>query len=109
MNTPEEGAPGTGPCSLCIDAEFTVARAQELQPQVLGDQVREIDLSGVTCLDTAGLQLLMVAKREALAAGRELRLVRHSQAVLEVFDLLNVAAYFGDHLVMDCDGSTARS
>lgn len=95
--------------NLRIDGELTVVRANELKPLVLGAQLREIDLSGVSCLDTAGLQLLVLAKREALAAGRDLRLVRHSQAVLEVFDLLNMAAYFGDHLVMDCDGPTARS
>jgi anti-anti-sigma regulatory factor len=28
-------------------------------------------------------------------------LVGHSPAVMEVFELMNVAAYFGDHLVMD--------
>ena len=49
----------------------------------------------------SGLQLLMLAKKTALAENRELRLVGHSPAVLEVFELLNVAAYFGDHLVMD--------
>jgi anti-anti-sigma regulatory factor len=61
----------------------------------------EIDLSAVTEIDTAGVQLLMLAKRTALEAKRELRLVGHSAAVIEVFELLNVAAYFGDHLVMD--------
>ena len=60
----------------------------------------EIDLSGVTEIDTSGVQLLMLAKKEALAAQRELRLVGHSPAVLEVFELLNVAAYFSDPLVM---------
>ena len=60
----------------------------------------EIDLSGVTEFDTAGVQLLMLAKQDALAKKSELRLVGHSPAVLEVFELLNVAAYFNDPLVM---------
>jgi len=42
----------------------------------------------------------MLAKRTAQALGSELQLVGHSPAVLEVFELLNVAAFFGDHLVI---------
>ena len=43
----------------------------------------------------------MLVKRAAVEQQRELRLVGHSPAVMEVFELMNVAAYFGDHLVMD--------
>jgi hypothetical protein len=32
--------------------------------------------------------------------------VGHSPAVLEVFELLNVAAYFGDQLLMDSSEKT---
>ena len=89
---------------LRLEGELTIFRASELKPVILAEPpVREIDLSGVTEFDTAGLQLLMLAKRQAVATGRDLRLVGHSPAVMEVFDLLNVAAYFGDHLVMDSD------
>jgi anti-anti-sigma regulatory factor len=74
----------------------------ELKPIMLADPLpEEIDLSGVTEVDTAGVQLLMLAKRAAVEQQRELRLVGHSPAVMEVFELMNVAAYFGDHLVMD--------
>ncbi len=87
---------------LKIEGELTIFRAMELKPAMLPTPpLTDIDLSGVTDLDTAGLQLLMLAKKTALAENRELRLVGHSPAVLEVFELLNVAAYFGDHLVMD--------
>lgn len=87
---------------LRIDGELTIFRAMELKPAFLAQPpVTEIDLSGVTDLDTAGVQLLMLAKKTALAQGRDVRLVGHSAAVIDVFELLNVAAYFGDHLVMD--------
>ena len=46
----------------------------------------EIDLSGVTEMDTAGVQLLVMVKREATTAGKEVVLSAHSRAVLEVFD-----------------------
>lgn len=87
--------------ALRIEGELTIFRAMELKPVLLAEPLpQEIDLAGVTEIDTAGVQLLMLAKRSALAQQRELRLVGHSPAVIEVFELLNVAAYFGDPLVM---------
>jgi anti-sigma B factor antagonist len=87
--------------ALRIEGELTIFRAMELKPVLLAEPPpQEIDLAGVTEIDTAGVQLLMLAKRAALAQQRELRLVGHSPAVIEVFELLNVAAYFGDPLVM---------
>lgn len=86
---------------LHIEGELTIFRAGELMHALLAEPpATEIDLSGVTEIDTAGLQLLMLAKKKALAERRELRLVAHSAAVTEVFELLNLAAYFGDPLVV---------
>ena len=95
---------------LRIEGELTIFRAMELKPALLPTPpLTEIDLSGVTDLDTAGVQLLMLAKKTARAEQRELRLTGHSPAVLEVFELLNVAAFFGDHLVMDSRAATAAA
>lgn len=92
----------TSPKPLRIEGEFTIYRAAELMPLLLAESPpQEIDLAGVTEFDTAGLQLLMQAKKSALAAQRELRLVGHSPSVIAVFELLNVSGYFGDPLVMD--------
>jgi anti-sigma B factor antagonist len=100
----------SAPNVLRLDGEFTIFRAMELKPVLLASPpVDEIDLSGVTEIDTAGVQLLMLAKKTALAQQRNVKLVGHSPAVLEVFELLNVAAYFGDHLVMDSRTATSRS
>lgn len=89
------------PSVLRIEGELSIYRAAELK-QALFDEPRplEIDLSGVTEIDTVGVQLLMLAKKTALAQKRELRLVAHSQTVTEVFELLDLAAYFDDPLVM---------
>lgn len=90
------------PHVLKIEGELTIFRAAELKPTLLAEPpVTEIDLSGITDLDTAGVQLLMLAKKTAVAQGRNLRLTGHSPAVMDVFELLNVAAYFGDQMVMD--------
>jgi ABC-type transporter Mla MlaB component len=60
----------------------------------------EIDLSSVAEMDTAGLQLLILVKRESLKAGKPLRLTGHSEASLDVLDRYNLAGYFGDPVVI---------
>ena len=88
--------------AIRIEGEFTIFTAAELKPVVLcTPPPQEIDLSGVTEMDSAGVQLLMVAKRTAVEQERELHLVGHSPAVIEVFELLNVVGYFGDPLLME--------
>jgi anti-anti-sigma regulatory factor len=95
---------------LKIEGELTIFRAMDLKPVIMATPpVDEIDLSGVTDLDSAGLQLLMLAKKTALTQKRDVKLSGHSPAVLDVFELLNVAGYFGDHLVMDSRTKTSRS
>jgi anti-sigma B factor antagonist len=90
--------------TVSIEGELTIYRAAELKPVLLDavakESVVEVDLSAVTEFDTAGLQILMLAKRSAVAAQRELRLVRHSPAVVDVLQLLDLAAFFGDPLVV---------
>ncbi|TWC28177.1 anti-anti-sigma factor [Pseudomonas sp. SJZ079] len=89
---------------LHIEDEMTIYTAADLKSQLLPHLAQpadlEIDLSQVAELDSAGLQLLILAKREATRLGGALRLSRHSRAVLEVFDLCNLAAFFGDPLVI---------
>jgi anti-sigma B factor antagonist len=99
--------------TLALDGELGIYRAAELKPLLLQALAKaeaglEIDLSAVTEFDTAGLQLLMLAKQQARALQRELRLVGHSPAVLEVFELLNIAAYFGDPLIVAAPAAGGR-
>ncbi|HEY0817886.1 MAG TPA: STAS domain-containing protein [Rhizobacter sp.] len=90
--------------SLRVDGELSIYRAAELKPLILqaveSSPVLEIDLSGVTEFDTAGVQLLLLAKRCATERGHELRLVRHSAVVVDVLQLLDLVAHFGDPLVV---------
>jgi len=80
---------------------MTLARAIELR-EILLETLRkpgaaiELDLSQVTELDSAGVQLLLAAKRTALAQGRELQLVGQSMAVMQVLGLLRLDSYFGE-------------
>ncbi len=98
--------PAATPSTLAqrrLEGELTIYRAAELKAELSALQGRadtlELDLSGITEIDTAGVQLLMALKRRAADLSRELRLAAHSPAVLEAFDLLGLAAFFGDALV----------
>ena len=90
--------------TLRIEGDMNIYRAAELKEVLLAPlasaSTLEVDLSGVTEIDTSGLQLLMLAKKTAQAAGGELRLTGHSAAVVDVFELLNLGALFGDPLVI---------
>ncbi|BAL23183.1 lipid asymmetry maintenance protein MlaB [Azoarcus sp. KH32C] len=57
----------------------------------------EIDLFGVSDIDTAGLQLMLIAKRDP---GKEVHFVNHPPCVLRLVDLANLAGVLGDPLVM---------
>jgi anti-anti-sigma factor len=93
-----------GVCHARVAGEMTIYHAAEMKGELLhcfeSSSEVEIDLSEVSEIDTAGFQLLILAKRAATSTGKSLRLVAHSAATLEVLDLLDMASYFGDPVVM---------
>lgn len=89
---------------LSIVEEMTIYNATQ-QKTLLLDALRscttlELDLTAVGEMDTAGFQLLVLVKREARRAGKHAPIVAHSQAVHDVVDFFNMAATFGDPLLM---------
>lgn len=90
--------------TLKAQGELTIYHAAEakaaLHAALAGPGALELDLSGVSELDTAGVQVLLWAKREAAAQGVQLPFLHHSPEVLEVIDQLNLAGAFGDTLVL---------
>ena len=85
-------ATAAAPARLRLDGELTIYRAAELKPVLLQAVqpgcLLELDLSDVTELDTAGVQLLLLAQRQAQALGGSLGVVQASAPVHEVLDLL---------------------
>lgn len=78
--------------ALHLEGELTIYRAGELKPVML-DAVRRspepaFDLSEVSEIDTAGVQLLLLARREATSLDRRLALLAPSHTVREAFSLL---------------------
>jgi ABC-type transporter Mla MlaB component len=77
VSTPADPGPGDPERRILeLAGELTVQTAAETLPDVLaaldGSTALRIDTAGVVELDTAGLQLLLLARREAAARGIEL-------------------------------------
>ncbi len=101
----------TGPegCSLAVvEGSMTIYEAAADKPVLLDAVAKaketEIDLSSVREMDTAGLQLLILTKREALKTGKVLRLSGHSAASLDVLERYNLVAYFGGPMIVSPRG-----
>lgn len=96
------------PCHLCLEGELTIYTAmdtkQRLMKPLASCQQLEVDLSQVSEMDSAGVQLMLLAKREANAQGKDLRFVGHSTIVADVLELYQLTGYFGDPIVMASAG-----
>lgn len=81
-----------------IEGEMTIYRARVLklllQAQLASAEQIDLDLAGVSEIDSAGLQLLLVAKQSAMANRQQLQLVAPSDAVRDLLNLTGLAAYF---------------
>ncbi len=90
--------------ALRLDGELTIYRAAELKDELMKAMAAasplEIDLSGITEVDGAGLQLLILVKKEAGRQGKTVNFSSHSPAVLDVIDFANLSGQFGDPLVL---------
>ncbi len=87
---------------IALDGELNIYRAADvkalLQTELKRCAALEVDLAGVTEIDSAGVQVLILAKLMARDDNRELRLVHHSDPVKEVFERLALERWFGDGL-----------
>jgi anti-sigma B factor antagonist len=85
---------------LRIAGELTIYEAAALYQALLASLAEsdtlELDLTEVTELDTAGFQQLYLLRREALAAGKAMRISAHSAATRDVLDLCRVHAHFAE-------------
>lgn len=100
---PQDHSPAFALCG-----ELTIFHAQALKEQILGfiqqatsgQDIILIELDQVTDIDTAGLQLMLMAKREASAQHKQLSFSKHSSAVLDALELCNLSAQLGDPILV---------
>ncbi|MBW7903564.1 MAG: STAS domain-containing protein [Rhodocyclaceae bacterium] len=87
--------------TLWIAGELTIFSVLDIRGRLLealsaADDI-EVDLGEVTEIDTAGLQLMLLAKRKA---GKTVRFRHHSDEVMRLVDLANVGHLLGDPLLI---------
>lgn len=86
------------PKRVCFEGEMTVYRALEVKLALLAAladaHALEIDLSAVGEIDSAGVQLLLLVRRQAEASGKAVRLAAASEAVAETLDILGLGSHF---------------
>jgi anti-anti-sigma factor len=86
------------PTRVRIQGEMTVYRALELKQALLvalaDAHTLEIDLSAVGEIDSAGVQLLLLAHRQAEASGKAMRLAAMSETVAETLEILGLGSHF---------------
>jgi len=87
-----------------LEGEITIYEANELCEKLLKQfsacDFIDINLQSVTEIDTAGIQILLSLKREAISLGKTVKISMHSDCVVEAFELMNIAHEFGDPIVL---------
>ncbi|HMW56031.1 MULTISPECIES: STAS domain-containing protein [Candidatus Accumulibacter] len=98
----------TSAARLALLEEMTIYQAQAQKAQLLAalaaTEALDLDLAAVPEIDTAGLQLLLLLKREALQQGKQLTIVGHSPNVQRVLDFCHLASVFGDPMLISAQG-----
>jgi anti-anti-sigma factor len=89
---------------IVIEGEMTISRASELKLELLPvyatEKKIEIDLSGVSEIDSSGLQLMVAMKLESIARDIPLSFTGHSSAVQDALELADLAGFFGDPVLI---------
>lgn len=83
---------------VVIEGEFTIFTAAEIRARLLdamneSDQI-EVDLSGVSEMDTAGLQIILAARMDAANRHKQLSFIGSSRAVGDVMAIYGLAECF---------------
>lgn len=89
-----------GAVRIIVEEDMVIGSAQALKAAFLDALLGargtlELDLSGVSEMDTAGFQLLLMLRREALARKKGMRIINHSPSTA------NVAALYNMHEFLD--------
>ncbi|MBI5562697.1 MAG: STAS domain-containing protein [Deltaproteobacteria bacterium] len=87
-----------GLCKMRLAGEFNIYQAAECKERLAGclagARTMEIDLGGVTEIDTSCIQILILGKREAGRLGKGFRLSVLSGAVETALDIYNLRGFF---------------
>jgi anti-anti-sigma factor len=84
------------PVRIDIEGELTIFTAAAVQERLLesftAGTAIEVDLSKTSEIDSAGVQVMLAAKRAAAARELPLRFTSHSPAVLDILELCELVS-----------------
>lgn len=90
---------------ITVPDEFTIHQVRALTPQLIklarSGESLELDLSGVSRIDSAGMQLLLAVRRESARACTHLALANPSPAVSELMNFYQLERVLGTHVVAE--------
>lgn len=90
--------------TIALETDLTIYQVKEvadrLIPHLSPDFDIEIKLAQVHELDSSGVQLLMLMRQQSQQQATKLTLTEHSEAVLEVFEQLDLINWFEDPIVL---------
>jgi len=93
-----ESGRSDGGCVLHVEGEFDLAVVDEFLewalPCVEGADAVEIDLQGISFIDSSGLGALVRVRNDAVAQGKPLTLVNPSHATLRLLELTGLQDVF---------------
>lgn len=102
MDVKEQNSDGV--VILTLSGELTIYTAAETKRKLFSywdkELEVELDLSEVTEIDGAGMQILMQLKHEAVECRKPICYTNHSQPVLDVMELLKLTSKFADPVVL---------
>jgi len=89
---------------IAIEGELSIFTAATERLHLLdafeSGNEEEVDLSQVSEIDSAGIQLMVAAKREAATRSTSLRFTGHSPAVFDIIELCDLAGHLGDPMLI---------
>ena len=87
--------------AMALSGELTIFSVQEIHQRLIEALAKHdeltVDLRDIVEVDTAGLQLMLLAKRKP---GKAVRFCHHPEVVLRLIDLANLGQTLGDPLVL---------
>jgi anti-anti-sigma factor len=86
------------PTLILIQDEMTIYNVLEhknkLYPYLKNENGLQIDLSNVSEIDSAGMQLLIFLKYQSQIEKKEITFTEHSESVKEVINIFNFSSFF---------------
>jgi len=86
------------PTLIIIQDEMTIYNVLEhkkkLYPYLKNEKSLQIDLSNVSEIDSAGMQLLIFFKYQSQIEKKEITFIEHSESVMEVVNIFSFSSFF---------------